>query len=521
MNLPKDPFAIDLLWSRLIATVNEQAAALMRTSFSSIVRDAGDLSAAAFDQRGRMVAQAVTGTPGHINSLATGMRHVLGRFPTDTLEEGDVIITNDPWKTASQLHDVSVITPVFQNGRLVAFFASCCHTPDIGGRGLSADARSIHEEGLFIPIMKMMERGQMNETFQAFFEANVRTPFEGMKDLEAQMIGNKAGADQLLAFLESAGLASIEALSDEITDRSEKAMRARIAALDDGDYEAELRCDGFDAPLTLKLRLEVRGDEITARYFDVPPRAEYGINVALNYTAAYTLYGLKCALSPGIPNNDGALRPISVVAPSGSLLAAEYPAAVCGRHMVGHYLPSLVFRALAQARPDAVLAGGYDALWESHVFGDDDGTGAPFSFTWFSSGGVGAMNGLDGLSATAFPSGVAATPIEVAEERAPLRFLHRRLRHGSGGDGTWRGGLGQSIAFEIGGCGPVWFAGMYDRVKTQAPGLFGGGDGAAGSVTAEPGGDLSSKALHRLEPGTIVRLELPGGGGYGTLEDSK
>ena len=267
MNLPNDPLAIDLLWSRLIATVNEQAAALMRTSFSSIVRDAGDLSAAAFDQRGRMVAQAVTGTPGHINSLATGMRHVLERFPTDTLEEGDVIITNDPWKTASQLHDVSVITPVFQNGRLVAFFASCCHTPDIGGRGLSADARSIHEEGLFIPIMKMMERGQMNETFQAFFEANVRTPFEGMKDLEAQMIGNKAGADQLLAFLESAGLASIEALSDEITDRSEKAMRARIAELEDGDYEAELTCDGFDDPLTLKLCLAVRGDEITARYF--------------------------------------------------------------------------------------------------------------------------------------------------------------------------------------------------------------------------------------------------------------
>jgi N-methylhydantoinase B len=519
MSLPDDPLAIDLLWSRLIATVNEQAAALMRTSFSSIVRDAGDLSAAAFDRRGRMVAQAVTGTPGHINSLATGMRYVLDRYPVDTMAEGDVIVTNDPWKTASQLHDLSVITPMFHKGKLVAFFASCCHTPDIGGRGLSADARSIHEEGLFIPIMKMMEKGKMNETFQAFFAANVRTPLEGIKDLEAQMIGNQAGADQLASFLESAGLDDIEALSDVITDRSEAAMRARVAELEDGDYEAALACDGFEEPLTLKIRLAVRGNTITARYIDVPPRAEFGINVALNYTAAYTLYGLKCALSPDIPNNDGALRPIIVDAPAGSLLAAEYPAAVCGRHMVGHYLPSLVFRALANARPEAVLAGGYDALWESHVFGDDDGTGAPFSFTWFSSGGGGAIHGLDGLSATAFPSGVAATPIEVAEERAPLRFLHRKLREGSGGRGTWSGGLGQSIAFEIGGAGSVWYSGMYDRIKTTAPGLFGGEDGAAGSVVAEPGGELSSKALHRLEPGTVIHLELPGGGGYGAPED--
>lgn len=512
-----DRLTADLMWSRLIATVNEQAAALMRTSFSSIVRDAGDLSAALFDPRGRMVAQAVTGTPGHINSLASAMKHILAHFE-EPLGEGDVVVTNDPWKTASQLHDISVITPAFHRGRLVGYFASCCHTQDIGGRGLSADARSIFEEGLFIPIMKMMEGGRMNPTFRAFFEANVRTPHEGMKDLEAQMIGNAVGARQLSACLDDAGLSDIEAIADDIIARSEAALRRRIADLPDGDYDAELSCDGFDEPLTLKVRLEVRGDAIHARYVEVPPRSERGINVALNYTAAYTIYGLKCALSPDVPNNAGALAPITVSAPEGSLLHAVAPAAVCGRHMVGHYLPSLVFRALAKVKPGAVMAGGADALWETHVFGDDDGHGRAFNFTWFSSGGTGALADLDGLAATAFPSGVAATPVEVIEQRAPVRFLHRRLREGSGGHGRADGGRGQSIAFEVGGRGTVWFSCMVDRITTRAPGLDGGEDGAPGSVRAEPGGTLTPKVMHKLAPGTEVHLELPGGGGFGRPE---
>lgn len=510
-----DQITLDILWSRLISTVNEQAAALMRSSFTSIVREAGDLSAGVFDRRGRMLAQAVTGTPGHINSMATGMIHFLETFPVDTLVPGDILITNDPWKTASQLNDITVATPVFRGQRPVAFFANCCHALDIGGRGLSADSRSVFEEGLFIPVMKLRHAGQDVPGLLDLIAANVRTPEEVLGDLHSQIIGNEVGARQLLRFMDEFALEDLEALADEIVDRSEAAMRARIAAVPDGTYQHELTIDGFDEPITIRAAVRVEGDALEVDFAGSSDAVPLGVNVTLNYTRAYTTYGIKCAISPDIPNNEGSFRPVRVTAPDGSLLNARHPSAVGGRHLVGHFLPSAVMGALADALPDRVMAPGFDGLWDTHISGTERGTGRHFSFTWFASGGTGAMSGKDGFSATAYPSGIAGVPVEVMESLAPLVLHRRELRTDSGGPGTWRGGLGQAMDIEVLTDHPYLFSGLYERVRHPAPGLHGGEPGAAGHLSTNNGEPLEPKLTRTLRPDTIVSIEIPGGGGFG------
>lgn len=510
-----DQITLDILWSRLISTVNEQAAALMRSSFTSIVREAGDLSAGVFDRRGRMLAQAVTGTPGHINSMATGMVHFLERFPVDTLAPGDILITNDPWKTASQLNDITVATPVFRGGRVVAIFANCCHALDIGGRGLSADSRTVFEEGLFIPVMKLREAGRDVPGLFDLIASNVRTPEEVLGDLHSQIIGNDVGARQLLRFIEEFGLDDLEELADEIIERSETAMRARIREIPDGTYRYELTIDGFDHPISIRTAVRVAGDELDVDFTGSSGAVPFGVNVTLNYTRAYTTYGIKCAISPDIPNNEGSFRPVRVTAPEGSLLNARYPSAVGGRHLVGHFLPSAIMGAFADALPDQVMAPGFDGLWDTHIAGVERGTGRHFSFTWFASGGTGAMAGKDGFSATAYPSGIAGVPVEVMETLAPIVLHRRELRMDSGGAGKWRGGLGQGMDIEVLTDEPYLFSGLYERIRHPAPGLRGGQPGAAGQLSTNNEELLEPKLTRTLPPGTVVSIEIPGGGGLG------
>ncbi|MEM0908110.1 MAG: hydantoinase B/oxoprolinase family protein, partial [Pseudomonadota bacterium] len=395
-----DQLKLEVLWNRLIGTVNEQAAALMRTSFTSIVREAGDLSAGVFDRRGRMIAQAVTGTPGHINSMATSMGHVLKVYPVDSLGEGDVIITNDPWMTAGQLNDITIFTPVFYKGRCVGFFANCCHALDIGGRGLAADSREIYEEGLQIPILKLYDQGVPNKTLFALLKANVRATDEVLGDLHSQIVGNEVGARQLKAFLDEFDLDDLEGVADSIVERSEKAMRERILALPDGVYTHSIQTDGYDTPITLSAKVIIQGDTLTVDYDGTSGAIDRGINVALNYTAAYTTYGIKCAISPDIPNNEGSFRPVTVTAPKGSILNCEHPSPVGGRHLVGHFLPTVVFGALSEILPDKVMAASFDALWDTQVYGTRP-DGGRFAYVWFAAGGCGAIKGRDGLSATA------------------------------------------------------------------------------------------------------------------------
>ncbi len=509
-----DPILLEVLWNRLVSVVEEQARALMRTSFTSVVRESGDLSAGVFDRRGRMVAQAVTGTPGHINTMATSVHHFLREIPAETLEPGDVMITNHPQQTAGHLNDFTVITPIFRGGELVALFGNTCHALDVGGRGLGADARQVYEEGLFVPVTRLFVEGEPNEELFRLIRANVRAPFEVVGDLYAQAGSNDVGGARLIKMIEEFDLGDIESLSDEICTRSERAMREAIEALPDGVYQNEAYTDGFDEPIRLAVSIRVEGDEMHVDYDGSSPQSDRGINVVLNYTAAYTTFGVKCAISPEVPNNDGSFRPIHVTAPEGCILNALHPAPVGARHITGHFLPSLIHGALAQTIPDRVLAQGADSLWNTQITGQRE-SGEPFTYVFFSGGGMGARPNGDGLSATAFPSGIRGVPAEVIENISPLVMHRRELRPDSEGSGRHRGGFGQEMEVSVRSRSPWVLSAMYDRTRYPAQGIQGGSPGAAGAVRTAGGEELHPKRQQRIGAGERVILSLPGGGGYG------
>ncbi|MGH3108778.1 MAG: hydantoinase B/oxoprolinase family protein [Rubrobacter sp.] len=509
-----DPILLEVLWNRLVAVVEEQARALMRTSFTSVVREAGDLSAGLFDQRGRMVAQAVTGTPGHVNAMATSVHHFLREIPAGTLEPGDVMITNHPWQTSGHLNDFTVITPIFHDGTLTAYFGNCCHALDVGGRGLGADARQVYEEGLFVPVTRLFRRGEPNEELFRIIRANVRAPFEVIGDLYAQAASNDVGGARLVEMVEEFDLGDIEPLSDEVCSRSERAMREAIEALADGVYENEAYTDGFDEPIRLAVSIRVDGDEMFIDFEGSSPQSERGINVVLNYTAAYTTFGVKCAISPEVPNNDGSFQPVHVTAPEESILNALHPAPVGARHIVGHFLPGVIHGALAKAIPGKVLAQGADSLWNTQITGQRE-DGEPFTYVFFSGGGMGARPDRDGLSATAFPSGIRGVPAEVIESISPVVMHRRELRPGSEGPGRHRGGFGQEMEIGVRGDSGWTLSAMYDRTRFPAQGMRGGFPGGEGSARTASGEALHPKRQQRIPGGGRVVLRLPGGGGHG------
>jgi len=506
-----DPVTLEILWSRLVTVTNEQAAALQRTSFTPIVRESGDLSAAVFDAEGRMLSQAVTGTPGHINSLATGMHHFLSVFPQATLKPGDVLITNDPWKTSGQLNDLSVVTPVFNGTRLIGFFGNTCHAMDIGGRGLSADASEVYEEGLFIPITKLYDAGEPNEELLRILGANVRAPFEVLGDVHAQVAGNQVGVDRLLEYLEDFGLEDLDELGGEIIGRSERALRDAIAELPDGEYEHTIHTDGLDEPIQISCVVKIHGDEVTVDYAGSSDQVERGMNVVLNYTAAYTSYALKCTISPEVPHNEGSFRPVHVTAPEGSILNPRWPAAVAARHIVGHFLPHAVMGALVKIVPSRVIAEGAGNVWLTTV----RGTGRDrFITVFFAAGGMGARPTKDGLSCHSFPSGIATAPVEVIETTSPLVIRRKELRPDSGGPGKFRGGLGQTIEVEVRTDETFIVSSLSDRTKFAADGYLGGLQGGYGGFGTSLGTRPNPKLSLKLDPGTRFTLELPGGGGF-------
>ena len=512
-----DAIELEVLWQSLIATVNEQAKALQRAAFSPIVREAGDLANAVFDRRGRMVAQAVTGTPGHINSLARAASAMLEEYPPDSLVEGDVLITNDPYKTAGQLLDVTVLYPVFREGRVIAFFGSTIHHTDVGGYGIGAGARDVFEEGIWIPICKLMVAGQRNPDVWKFILSNVRQPDHMAGDLHAQMASGEIGAQRLRALCDRHGLADIESLADEIIERSEAATRASISELPAGTYRASALldlADGSQIDIVCAITVDPSAGEIVVDYEGSSPASPYGINVVLNYTHAYTTFTIRSVLNPELPNNHGSLAPIKVLAPVGSIVHAVSPQPCTARHVVGMFLPNALLKALAQIKPAQSMAEGSGAVWTMQVSGNHD-DGRPFITAMFTyAGGVGARASKPGLSACSYPTGVAAVPIEVVEASAPIRFLRKELRSGSGGAGEQPGGLGQTIEFTVDTTKPWQLNAVASRLAVPPEGIFGGEPGAAGSFTVN-GEPVRTQSRVTLKPGDLVRLDLPGGGGYG------
>jgi N-methylhydantoinase B len=510
-----DPVVLEILWNRLLAICNEQQSTLMRTAFSTVVRESQDLACGVFDAKGRMIAQSQTGTPGHINAMATGVRHFLDVYPAGTLHPGDVLITNDPWLTAGQINDMTVLTPVFHTDNLVAYFASTCHAPDVGGRLLSAEAREVYEEGIRIPITKLFSKGEPNTELIRLIRANVRTPEETVGDLYAQTSSNAVGARSLLHLMREFSLDSIDLLADEIISRSEDALRKAIAQLPDGLYESETWSDGYEVPICIRVAVTIKGDEIFIDFAGSSPQSRYGINVVLNYTQAYASFAIKAAISPEVPHNHGSFRPVTITAPSGSILNCIEPAAVASRHLIGHFIPGVIFAALAPAMPGRLMAGGSEPVWIAVFRGaHTDPKVSQFLLSHFQLGGAGARATKDGLSTTGFPSGVGGVPIEVIESLAPLLQHHRELRTDSGGAGKFRGGLGQATEMRCLTGGPWEVAPMADRMQYPGAGIEGGAPGACGEILVN-GKPVAAKALLTLDPEARVELNLPGGGGYG------
>jgi len=510
-----DPIALEVLWSRLLSVTNEQQAALMRTAFSTVVRESQDLACGVFDTRGNMVAQSETGTPGHINAMATCMRFFQAAYPESQLEPGDVLITNDPWMTAGQINDITLVTPIFRDGAVVAYFANTCHMLDIGGRILSAEAREVYEEGFFIPIMKLFRAGERNEELFKLLKANVRTPLEVEGDLYAMASCNDVGGNQLLEFMREFHLDSIDPLSEAIVDRSERAMRAAISRLPDGVYAHEMYSDGFEEPVLLKATVTIDGDELTVDHAGSSPQSRYGINVVMNYTHAYTSFAVKCAISPEVPHNEGSFRPVHVTAPPGCILNAQHPAPVAARHLIGHFLPGLIFGALAKAMPERIMADGAASIWITMFRGQRPASRDPYTFMLFQCGGTGARPNKDGLNNVGFPSGVAGVPAEVMESLTGLVVERKEVRPDSAGPGKFRGGCGQFTTF-VDRSGQTWsMSGMYDRLKFPPSGMLGGGPGAAGQFVLGDGRSANPKELLFHPPYSRVETALPGGGGYG------
>ena len=481
-----DAVELELLWRRLISLVDEAAAALVRTSFSTLVRESYDFSCIVTDAAGQSLVQATESIPSFIGTLPETVKHFLKFFPPETLNPGDVLITNDIWLGTGHLPDITVAKPIFRHGKLVAFSASTAHAPDIGGKIRSPEPREVFEEGLQIPPLKLMRAGEADETLVAILRKNVRTPEQTMGDLWAQVVALDLMEERLHILMEQAGLDDLAALAAEIHARCEVAMRSAIAALPDGTYSSELQTDGLmDKPVTLKLSLTIEGDRIIADYTGTDAQVDRAINCALCYTYAMTMYGIKVCTSPNLPNNEGAWRSISIIAPEGCIVNPVFPASGGSRMLIGHYLPMLVFGCLGQIVPERVMAACGSPMWGMNQSGVN-AQGKPYANMFFYNGGMGANMRGDGISCLSWPSNVSSTAIEITEHIAPLRVHYKRLRPDSGGPGRHRGGLGQEIALESRSETPIAVSFLAERTIFPAFGIEGGNivaNGAAGAGT--------------------------------------
>ena len=509
---------LQIMWNRLIAVVEEQGQILMRTAFSPIVRECGDISAGVFDLQGRMLAQGVTGTPGHVNSMAESVKHFIRHFPIETMKEGDAYITNDPWMGTGHLNDFVVTTPAFRNGKPVGLFSCTSHLMDIGGIGFGPDATDVFMEGLYLPMLKLIDAGRVDQNVMAIIRANTRQPVDTEGDTYSLAACNDMGAKRLVEMMDEFGIETLDELADYICERSHEAVMAEIAKLPKGTWRNEMIVDGYDEPVTLAAELTVSETGIHVDFSGTSPQAQRGINVPHSYTTAYTVFGLGCVVAAQIPNNAGSLAPLTVSAPLGSILNAPKPAAVSSRHVIGQMLPDVVFGCLRQVIPECVPAEGTSCLWNLNVRGRTH-AGAQgnygFAMAVTSNGGTGARFDKDGLSATAYPSGVRGTPVEIAETQTPLIFWKKELRPDSGGDGRTRGGHGQIIEIESGVAASFEILAAFDRIDHPARGRDGGKDGAAGYIGLKSGKKLKGKGFQEIPAGERLVVLTPGGAGIG------
>ena len=406
--------------------------------------------------------------------------------------------------------------------KLVALFSCTSHLTDIGGVGMGPDGTDVHMEGLYIPMLKLADQGKMDDTLMAMIRANTRQPVETEGDVYSLAACNDIGCTRLVEMMDEFKIDTLDVLADYICESSEKAVRAEIGKLPDGVYRNVMRIDGFDAPVDLVAALTIDGERLTVDYDGTSPMQRHGVNVPGIYTTAYTSFGLATAIAPEVPNNAGSLLPYEVTSPAGSILNAPYPAAVNARHITGQMLPDVVFGCLAQIVPERVPAEGASCLWNMTFRGRTDraaNNAKLFTVTAVTNGGTGARPTKDGLSATAFPSGVKGTPVEINETLCPLIFHRKELRQDSGGVGRHRGGLGQHLEISSAINEDFELLAAFDRIDHPPRGREGGEAGSNGSVGLASGKKMAGKGVQIVPAGERLVIKTPGGGGHGDPDD--
>jgi N-methylhydantoinase B len=509
-----DAVSLGILWDRLISIGNEIEQTLARTSFSTIARESWDLASILFDARGRILTQGTYSMPTFTGTAPFTVQHMLARFPLESLREGDILFTNNSWFGTGHNFDVNVMRPAFRDGKLVGFAFSISHLPDIGGRGFSVQNASMYEEGLQIPVVKLVSQGKLNDELIELIRMNVRVSEQVIGDIMANVTATEIGCRKLLEFLEEYDLPDLQDLADAIIDHSRIAMRRAIAETPDGVYSSETRMEGegHDAPITLRCRITVAGERLVVDYSGTDKPVPNALNVPVCYTRAFTAYALKVLLLPEIPNNAGSVEPIEVVTEPGTILDAQPPCATASRHLVGHNVPPAIYLAMAGALPHKVQAS--PAFTNILNIGGVNRDGQDFVTLFFTAGGLGGMQGLDGRSMTPAPSNMRVLPTEILESLTSMTVEYRRLRTDSGGAGEFRGGLGQVYRLRNTTDRPMTVAGLGRRYQFAAPGLHGGAAGAL-RVYRLNDEEVHPRGRYVLQPGDTIEVFDAGGGGYG------
>ena len=503
---------VGVTWQRFNGLMDETAHTFVRTSFSSVVRDNWDLAVSLMDIHGRQFAQSSRSVPSFIGTMPKTLRVMLQRYPAQTLNQGDVLISNDGYHGTGHLNDITMVRPIFRGDELIAFIGSVFHSVDIGGAP-SVHARDSFEEGLTIPVSKIVRQGVENEDVIAFLTENLRAPEETLGDIRAQFAAYDLGISRLLKILEDEQIEDLTVLVEEILDRSELAMRKAIEAVPDGSYRDEIMIDGFEDPLTICCEVKISGSDLSVDFSGTSPQINRPINSVLNYTLAYSAYAVKCAFDPVTPNNDGSFRPIKITAPEGCLLNPIRPAPIWARHLAGHYLPPVIFSALAKLMPDRIIADCGSPVWNVYFAGKQN-DGSRFVKMFFMNGGHGAKPHQDGPACLSFPSNIATVPIEQFENSVPILITEKELIPDSGGAGKFRGGAAQRISFRMTSDQPITMTIRHERVKYPPRGLLGGLPGSAGREYVN-GERIAAKIRMDLQPNDLVTFETPGGGGMG------
>jgi len=515
-----DPITLEILWRRLISVVDEADSTVARTAFSSLLRDAHDYTCMFTDRKGRELAQGSFATPGQSGAMALGIKNLVNKLPAGSYKPGDVFITNDPWALAGHLNDVCVMSPIFYKGKIVAFTACVFHHSDIGGR-VSSDNHEVFEEGLFIPLVKLYEAGTPNEPVLDMIRWNVRTPDEVIGDIRSQIAANHVCTEKICQMLQDNDLENLDDLADEIIGRTEKSMRESIAKIPDGIYRAEGIVEQMEgrADIVIKAAVEVKGSDIIVDLDGSSPQVDWGGNVVYNFTYAYVHMAVKSMFEPYIPNNDGCARPITLKIPEGTVVNCRFPAAVAARMQIGHFMTEIIYRALAKAVPDKVIAASGGTPATMNVFYGRRKDGKPWHSVIIRGGGMGASASTDGHYVSIFPANGANTPVEIFESDTPLIVEKRELLTDSGGAGRMKGGLGRRVVFRIpddeyAPLPPVNLGIQSGRYRYPPEGLFGGKSGAMARflVNGEPGNPFG---LTRMKPGDVIVIDVAGGGGFG------